>query len=318
MPRRVLRPFGFATLGCAAVLLLTACGGVDTAKRTFPRTTIPGATEPDAAIDPRLAADRLRLADPCALLGKLALDRFGGAHGKPSIPVDPGDCDQDLGDGKQIGHYVEVQLGTEIDPEYTKLSSHVEGLPASESNSGECSEKILTDSHAKRGIWLRYVDGRNVNCPAARTLAAEVIRTLRQNPPQRAGTGSVTAARACETVDGGTLKAVLGETPAGKGTGLFDCTWRGGSFGLELAFQIGEAQSPGDKDKVDLGNGIAAKKQAPPGAAGCELTWAHKPLADGQSELVTVSLTDELRSAGDICPKAAQVAKLVVGKLPKP
>ncbi|WP_031464627.1 hypothetical protein [Sciscionella sediminilitoris] len=315
-----------AVLGLAALLLLSACGP-DLSKKTFARTTVPEASSPDAATDPKLAADRMRKIDPCALLTKLGLDRYGEVDGKPAVGTDFAECRQPLKSKTAGGKSVSIDLGTSVSPSFSKLTDKIGGLPAHEQSLTDCSEKVLTDSREHKGFQLSYSDDpepEQSRCAAARALSKTVIEVLRTDPPPRTDTNSLALVEPCDLVDGGTVRGIVGSSPDASHIGLTQCKWTNAAFDLTVSLDIGDSSFVSKDKDVDLGNGVKAGQSGMSGVQGCAIEWLHKPDTGEREpglgrkdEMVKVSVEDKKNSHADVCGKAIGAAKVVLPKLPQ-
>lgn len=327
MFRRVL-----VFLVLALTLAVTACGGSGGGTKTFDRTVLPAADAPNAAKDPKLTEDRLRIVHPCRVLAKLKLDKYGATdQTSMSIPQDPSYCDADIPGKNSIGtsNFIELQLMAPADPSAMKLDAErVRGLPTHQEglNHGDsCELTVLTDSRAKKGLKARMVrDGDETNCAAARDIAGKAIDLLRTNPPGRNESNSIGMLKPCDLVDGGTSSAVLGSSSEGRPeTGApYTCQWQGAGAGLVVELRVGKPKQDPKAKKVDLGNGVQALQTTGrigfTGLNGCTMSWQFRTDKYDFHENVNVSATeDQQGKGGDLCFKAFQTAKVVVTKLPK-
>lgn len=326
-------------LTAVAAVVLAGCGEtVDTAKQTFPRSTVPagqvdartsgtGSTGTPKTNDPAFAKDKLLKLDPCGLLTEDIL----AAVGKPanSQLEDFGDCSNYMEDkdGKDLS--VTLYVGDTIS-NAQEADDNIGGLPGFESkldDGSACFVNAVTSTNPNFGLRVQVggkADGEAL-CAAGRTVLTGVIDLIREDPPEREEvTGSIAGADPCTLLDPAALKTVLGgvETDVSPYT-LHWCNWVGEKVSVGVWFRTGydpkDSSEPGTP--VDLGNGITVYQTAETDdGATCRLEWRHRSTgSDGDDELVEVDFDNDEPPAGDNgCATAAEIAKLLVPALPKP
>lgn len=175
---------------------------------------------------PRLTAKNLRTVDPCVVLGKLPLQRYGTPRRSPETGSNMSECDQWLSSAnKKTIRSVNVRLGEPLMSMFNPFKSRLAGLSDSELNNGMCSESVFTDSDAHLGFALEYDDQDSKrNCVPARALARSLVKVMRGDPPKFSRQGILALVDPCDTVHGGTLNQVLRSSPHSQ-PGAHDCAW---------------------------------------------------------------------------------------------
>lgn len=324
----------FVLLTAVATVVLAGCGEtVDTAKQTFPRSTVPaaqlgpetGSTGKPKSNDPAFANDTLRKLDPCALLSEDIL----AALGTPAQNrlQDFGSCSNYMEDkdGKDLS--ITLYVGETIS-DASEADQNVGGLPATESeldDSSACFVSVVTSTNPNFGIRVQVGgDGEDL-CETGRTVLAGVVTTIREDPPEREDkAGSIAATDPCALVEPEALKPALGVDTTASPYSLHWCNWVGDSVNAGLWFRTGYDPKDSTVDPgtpVDLGGGVIAYQTATvSSAASCRLEWRHRSTgADGADEIVEVDVDKLEPAAGDNgCATAIEVAKLLIPTLPKP
>lgn len=271
------------------------------------------------ANDPRLNAAHLRAVQPCALIGKLPLDRYGHPHGRPD-PYSVHSCEQQVDDKGDVRHVFRLSLGEPVIEGVDQFASTVAGLPA-DIDTDECEVTVYTDKRAK--VAVQVVDlsvgddegsGKR-DCAHARTVASKAVRLLRGDPPKFHRKGTVALVDPCGVLEQAAIRRILGHRVDGDRLGFEDCTWRGPQDG-ELSLGFGEALKPKHAN-IDLGGGVRAARQSRSTHDSCAIEWAHRPVPGHKvNEGVTVELTDAGHKRAHVCGRAVKAAKAVRKRLP--
>ncbi|MEV6828844.1 DUF3558 domain-containing protein [Amycolatopsis sp. NPDC051102] len=312
----------------ALALPLTACGP-DLGKSNFARTTVPAAAATgqvaDGPItDAAVAADVLRMIQPCQFLTKDAL----GALGLGTVEDDPSpssiafdSCRNKVKDpgGKEIR--LQLEIGSTTAPRADKTTGAVGGLPLRVNKTGDtdCSVAVMTALNPDLALEVTVTYAGDP-CRPGQTFAEAVVQKLHNSPEKYATPpGTVLTADPCAMADAAAVTSVV---PAAKAapTGLHSCEWRDRGPSVTVGFLPGLPPIVGDGySKVDLGNGVSGFQRPPPGdSARCKVQWQHRPWQGDDVELAQVDYQGYDDSTADPCGKAVTVAKNVVTKLPKP
>jgi uncharacterized protein DUF3558 len=322
-------------LVAVAAVVLAGCGGtVDTAKQTFPRSTVPagqGGDEPGSSTgrprsnDPAFSNDELRKLDPCALLS----DDLLAALGKPAEnnSQDFGTCANYMEDkdGKELN--ITLYVGETISGA-EGADENIGGLPAFESELDDhsaCFVSVITSTNPNFGIRAQ-VGGKSKDlCAAGTTIVTGVVDTIRTEPLERAAKrGSVSLVDPCALLDEAGLKTALGVETSLSPYSLHWCNWIGDNVNAGVWFRTGYDPKDSTVDPgtpVDLGGGVTGyQSTGAGGSASCRLAWRHRSTgADGADEIVEVNVDKARPPAGDNgCAAAVAVAKLLIPALPKP
>jgi hypothetical protein len=315
-------------------VVLAGCGeAVDTAKQTFPRSTVPaaqlgtetGATGKPKTNDPAFANDELRRLDPCALLSEDIL----AALGTPAQNrlQDFGSCSNYMEDKDGRDLSITLYVGETIS-NATEADDNIGGLPATESeldDGSACFVSAVTSTNPNFGIRVQAGGDGEELCATGRTVLAGVVTMIREDPPRREEkTGSIASTDPCGLLKADALKTVLGQDTDVSPYSLHWCNWLGEDVNAGVWFRTGYDPKDSTVDPgtpVDLGGGVTAYQSATvSGAASCRLEWRHRSTgADGADEIIEVDVDKLKPAAGDNgCATAAQVAKLLIPALPKP
>ena len=326
--------FVLLTLSVVAAVVLAGCGEtVDTAKQTFPRSTVPagrggtetGSTGKPKANDPAFSNEKLRALDPCGLLTKDILSAVG-------TPAD--DSNEDFGecsnymkdkDGKDLS--ITVYVGETISGA-ERADKNIGGLPAMESkldDSTACFVSVVTSTNPNFGVRVQIGGDGDDLCATGRTVLTAIVDLIRNDPPKREErTGSIANVDPCTLLEPAGLKTALGgvETTVSPYT-LHWCNWIGDAVSVGVWFRTGYDPKDSSVDPgtpVDLGNGVTVYQNAETGVASCRLQWRHRSTGqDGADEIIEVDFDNSSPPAGDNgCATAAEVAKLLIPALPKP
>jgi hypothetical protein len=315
-------------------VVLAGCGGtVDTAKQTFPRSTVPAgnvgtdtsSTGKPKANDPAFSNEKLRAIDPCGLLTKDILSAVGTPADDSSD--DFGSCSNYMKDKDGRDLSITVYVGETISGA-ERADQNIGGLPAMESkldDSSACFVSVITSTNPNIGVRVQIGgDGKDL-CATGRTVLTSIVDLIRNDPPEREEkTGSIANSDPCTLLDTAALKTALGgvETTVSPYS-LHWCNWIGESVSVGVWFRTGYDPKDSTVDPgtpVDLGNGVTVYQNAEDTVASCRLQWRHRSTGqDGADEIVEVDFDNSSPPAGDNgCASAAAVAKLLVPALPKP
>lgn len=315
----------------ALALPLTACGQ-DLGKSNFARTTVPAAAGTgqiaDGPItDAAVAADALRVIQPCQFLTKDALGALGlGTAGDDPSPssIAFDTCSNKVKDpgGKEMRLELEIGSATLL-PRADKTTGQAGGLPLRVNKTGDtdCTVAAMTALNPDLALAVSVTYAGDP-CRPGQTLVEAVVQKV-HNAPEKYSTpaGTVLTADPCAMADTAVVaSAVPSAKPAP--SGLHSCDWKGGVGGavVTVRFLPGLPPLAGDGySKVDLGNGVTAfQKPDTASSARCRVQWQHRPWQGDDVELAQVDYQGESGGTGDPCGKAVTVAKNVVTKLPKP
>ncbi|TDV54019.1 DUF3558 family protein [Actinophytocola oryzae] len=316
---------------------LAGCGeAVDTAKQTFPRSTVPAgqggdenggsATGKPKTNDPAFSNDKLRTLDPCGLL----TDDILSALGKPAdnSPEDFGNCANYMKDkdGKDLS--ITLYVGETINGAES-ADENIGGLPAMVSELDDhsaCFVSVITSTNPNFGIRVQVGGDGDDLCGTGRTLLTSVVDLVREDPPQREEKkGSIAESDPCALLEPGALKTALGgvDTTISPYT-LHWCNWIGDKITAGVWFRTGYDPKDSSVDAgqpVDLGNGLTVYQTAETSnGASCRLVWRHRSTgADGADEIIEVDLDNSEPAQGDNgCATATAIVQLLVPALPKP
>lgn len=316
---------------------LAGCDGVDLAKSSSERTTVPpqpgsGGTGPvpEGPVDaPELTPEKMRLVEACGLLDSDVTDLIGTSTIDPT-GSSPDQCTVSLTDrgGKNVSF--SLSLGDTLFGSISSATGGIEGLPLSETRQDStCSEKVLTSQEPDQGISLNvtYTDGEP--CAAGRKVIAKVIQRLRSDPPKVSPpVGSLIGVDACKLVGKSTLAAAVGEDPTVSPYGLHGCIstasdGSGGAVTVNFGFSYPPTKSGNARNVKLTGSINAIRTITDESSARCTFEWEHKDFPeqalgndDGESVRVDYSNYTDKEDADDACEKASRLAKSVAGKLP--
>lgn len=322
-------------LTALAAVLLAGCGEpVDTAKQTFPRSTVPagqagnetGSTGKPKTNDPAFTNEKLRELDPCGLLTKDILSAVGTPE--ENNKNDFGECSNYMKDkdGKDLS--VTLYVGETIS-DAESADQNIGGLPATVSELDDhsaCFVSAITSTNPNVGVRVQIGGDGDDLCKTGSTLLTAVVNLIRDDPPQRdKATGSIATSDPCALLDASALKTTLGgaETTAAPYT-LHWCNWVGDKVSVGVWFRTGydpkdDSVDPGQP--ADLGNGVTVYQTADTtNGASCRLEWRHRSTGeDGADEIIEVDYDNSAPPAGDNgCGTAIAVAKQLIPALPKP
>jgi hypothetical protein len=316
----------------AAVALGGCAEAVDTAKQTFPRSTVPaardggeptGSTGTPKTNDPAFSNDKLIVLDPCALLTDDLLSSLGSPDDNQA--EDFGNCANYMTDkdGKDLS--ITLYVGETISGA-EEATENIGGLPALSNpldDGTACFVSVITSTNPNIGIKVQVGGEGEQLCDVGKTILTSVVDQIREDPPEREKrTGSVADVDPCSLLDSATLAPAIGgvETEVDPYT-LHWCNWNGTGVSASVWFRTGydpkeDTSEPGQP--VDLGNGLTAYQYVE-GEGSCRAEWMHRSNGgNGDDEIVEVAF-EKYEAAGDNgCATAVEVAKLLVPTLPKP
>ncbi|MGZ3142750.1 DUF3558 family protein [Lentzea chajnantorensis] len=335
----MLRSRATALLAATALLLAGCATGPGLAKSQSPRRTVQAAAEtnapdpstrssvpPDKPADPAFAAERLRLVDPCAVIGKDVLETVGTPSRYSSSSYTR--CSNYMKDksGKTLN--VTLDIGyTLLSTEVKKATKQVAGLKSVEQklNSSACFISVITQENPPQAVRVQIGTGNDgaEPCEPGRKIAEGAIRKLKGNPQRYTPPkGSPVEVDACSVVEKADLATPLGASPRSQPFGLHSCTWSGQSAQVQLEFKT--TRVPADfkfndkQTEVDLGGvkGYAVFKDGP--FPTCDLTVVRtRDSGSGNGEIALFSAAGVKDKEFDRCQVAAAIAKAVLPKLPR-
>lgn len=312
-------------------LVLSACAGGDLKKEFSQRTTVTVAPAAGAKgqvpqgpiTEPSVAAAKLRVVDPCGLLGEDVLSPLGRASGEPSsFSVE--ECSSEVTDagGKTVN--VRVRLGDAVIGGTDKATGSIEGLPLVETShdEGTCFVSAMTSEDPDLAITaqIRYEGGEP--CSTGRQVLGKIVQRIKSGAPKlEVAKGSLVPLDPCTTLDAKLAERLSGATKTSP-VGLHNCNWFGKStIGVDLRFGHPPEEEKGSR-QVDLGGGVKGWLRArSESKAVCTATWTHRKISDSKAEFVTAeyaNYSEGGEKAADACRKIESLAKTVVAKLPKP
>jgi hypothetical protein len=312
--------------------VLAGCGeAVDTAKQTFPRSTVPAgqvgtgtSTGKPKTNDPAFANDELRKLDPCALLAEDILASLGTPA--ENRVQDYGSCSNYMQDkdGKDLS--ITLYVGEKLNGA-TDADQNIGGLPAFESeldDGSACFVNAVTSTDPNFGLRVQVGGEGDELCAHGRTVLTAVVATIREEPPERQERrGSIASVDPCTLLDTDRIKTAVGAETTMSPYSLHWCNWIGDNVNVGVWFRMGydpkdDTVDPGSP--VDVGSGITAYQSPTEGAASCRLEWRHRSTGeDGADEIVEVDFDNSKAPAGDNgCNGAVAVAKVLIPALPKP
>jgi hypothetical protein len=321
-------------LVAVAAVVLAGCGAtVDTAKQTFPRSTVPAgqftgekttATGEPKANDPAFANEEIIKLEPCALLTEDILASVGEPD--ENKPENYGNCSNYMKDKDGKSLYLTLYVGETIS-DAQNADQNIGGLPAFESeldDGSACFVNAVTSTDPNFGIRIQAGGEGKDLCPTATKVLTSVIEKIREDPPEReAGSDSIAGVDPCTLLDAAAVKTALGgvEVTTYPYT-LHWCNWVGDNVTLNVWFRTGSDPKGGadNATPVDLGDGVTAYQsvKASPSVS-CRLEWLHRSTGtDGADEIVEVEYENTQPPSGDNgCASVTEVAKLLIPKLPK-
>lgn len=319
-------------LTVVAAVVLAGCGeAVDTAKQTFPRSTVPagqmgtGTTAGTPKTnDEAFTNEELRKLDPCGLLSEDILSALGTPA--DNRQQDFGSCSNYMEDKDSKDLNITVYVGDSIN-NATEADGNIGGLPAVESELDDgtaCFVSVVTSTNPNFGIRVQVGGEAKDLCATGTTVLTEVVTMIREDPPRREDKrGSIAGTDPCALLDPEEIKTAVGADTEVDPYNLHWCNWVGDKINIGVWFRSGydpkdDTVDPGAP--VDIGSGITAYQSPTEGAAECALEWRHRSTgADGADEIIEVDFSNSEPPAGDNgCAGAVAIAKLLIPALPKP
>ncbi|WP_033443140.1 serine/threonine-protein kinase [Saccharothrix sp. NRRL B-16314] len=263
-----------------------------------------------------------RTADPCALIDKAGLRRFGPTR----VLTTYGNfnrCDALIDVRAQEPVDVEVQL-------ITRVSRAVQGRPlevVEEARySGECDRTVVVDDRHAVRVTAKLPNPPLDLCAVADVATGAVLEVLRSGPiPRRAipfPEGSLAHVDACALLDDkslATLAGVDGDSAVNV-FGNWACKWFStvGGRGINLRYDQHPAHEVLDGELVELG-GHAGYLQLEPGSStSCTVSVPHLSQHLAQRsylDVMMLTVTGD-RPGTEYCPEAKSLAAVAAGKLP--
>jgi hypothetical protein len=335
----VLRFRATALLAAAALLLAGCATGPGLAKSHSARRTVPAGAEatstepsvkssaqPNKPADPAFAAERLRLVDPCAVIGRDVLETVGTPSRYSSSSYTR--CSNYMKDksGKTLN--VTLDLGYSLlSTEVKKATKQVAGLKSVEQklNSSACFVSVITQENPPQAVRVQIGTGTDgaEPCEPGRKVAEGVVRKLKGNPQRYSPPkGSPVEVDPCAVVEKADLATTLGASPRSQPFGLHACSWSGQSAQMQLEFRT--MRIPNDlkfndkQTEADLGGGVkgyAVFKDGP--FPTCDLTVVRTRDSNSNGEVAQFTAAGSKEKEFDRCQAAAGLAKAVLPKLPK-
>lgn len=315
---------------------LAGCGDeVDLAKVTYERTTVPATEglEPSGGQEPTgttgeptggdsLGADVLRATNPCDLL----TDEVLGIVGTPeeNLYQDFSTCANYMTDKSGNELNITLYLGetwagdpAEADKEIAGLRGRVDPLDSGDA----CFNEVITDPSANWSIKVQTSGAAEDLCTPGTEVLTAVINLLRDSPPASGvEDGSLAGVDPCTVVDESVLTEAAGPGVTPTPNNVHWCNWDASGVHVGLWFRIGvdpaetTDSASGQVEQVDLGQGITGYQETDLDAGvSCRIEWVHRPLADNDFEVVTLTMDWYDSNDKAMCGKAQTVAKAVVG-----
>ncbi|UOX91885.1 protein kinase [Amycolatopsis sp. FBCC-B4732] len=325
-PRRRLR-VALAAIAAAVVLggTITAVAllnGDDGATAAPASGTPPAPATTTSAPNPDpLGPDKLRGADPCAVLPSVP----GTGTLTPKIGVHFFACTYETAQGQ----WLELTIGGPVAAKGTP-AGELDGRPLSvEDETTRCTAAVPVVDRPAATIGVEASDAAGKfakPCDTAKAALGEAVKRLRSfdSPvPQ----GSLAPVDPCGLVPAATAQRILGPVTKVQPNGLHECHWQ---VGGEVTLTLERGSRPFvSKDSyydsagtVDL-DGVTAfftTKRFNPAKVLCSLTWLHRPIDERMSENVTVAYSTSAGSLGpdETCRRTQYFAKAARPGLPKP
>jgi hypothetical protein len=263
-----------------------------------------------------------RTADPCALIDKVELRRFG-----------PTKVFTTYGNFNRCDAVVDVRAKDQVDLEIqliTRASRAVQGRPlevVEESQvSGECDRTVVVDDRYAVRVTAKLENPPLDLCAVADVATGTVLDVLRSGPiPRRAvpfPAGSLAHVDACALLDDKALATVgvVGGGPAVNVFGNWACKWFStvGGRAINLRYDRRPAQERDEGELVDLG-GHAGYVQLDAGSGtSCTVRVPHLPAnlpPRAHTDVVVLTVNGDLPGI-EYCPEARGLAAVAAGKLP--
>ncbi len=335
----VLRFRATALLAAAALLLAGCATGPGLAKSHSARRTVPAGAEatstepsvkssaqPNKPADPAFAAERLRLIDPCAVIGRDVLETVGTPSRYSSSSYTR--CSNFMKDRSNKTLSITLDLGYSLlSSEVKNATKQVAGLKSVEQklNSSACFVSVITQENPPQAVRVQIGTGTDgaEPCEPGRKIAEGAIRKLKGNPQRYSPPkGSPVEVDPCAVVEKADLTTPLGASPRSQPFGLHTCSWSGQSAQVQLEFKTMRIPSDlkfNDKQtEVDLGGavkGYAVFRDGP--FPTCEITVVRTKDSNSNGEVAQFTAAGSKEKEFDRCQVAAGLAKAVLPKLPK-
>ncbi|SDC49875.1 Protein of unknown function [Actinokineospora iranica] len=320
-------------------MTLAGCGsGVDLAKTTYQRTTVPatadlggtgdGPSGPSKTSggDP-FKAENLRKVNPCGLMDTETLTAFGEpANSRLRDYVLCSNYMKDT-DGKELNFT--LTLGELASGSQAKTTKTIGGLEASESELNDktaCFVTAITERDPARGITVQTGgDGPGDLCTPGRKLLETVVNRIRDDAPLlELAKGTLVDLEPCTLVPESALTPVIDDGAKPRPSGLHTCDWNAAGNSFSITFKIGtkpdDLAEAAETTPVNLGGGVTAQqKHETNSGVRCRLEWAHVPYpADSEiAEVVSIDYSRyEPQPDEDACAKTQAVAKALIPRLP--
>jgi hypothetical protein len=264
-----------------------------------------------------------RTADPCALVDKDALRRFGPTE----LQITYGNfnrCDVlvDVGANEPVD--VEIQLVTR--QSYPVRGEPLAVVPGPSSNS-ECDRTVLVDDRYAVRVTAKIRKGIGHLCTMADAATANVQAVLgrgqlaRRDSPFPAG--SLAHVHACQLLDDKAL-AVLPAVDMSSAVNVFGdwaCKWYStvGGPGVNLRYDQHAATERIQGEPVQLGDHDAFVKLDTDSSTSCTVRVPHRPASAAPRaviEVLVLSVKGD-RSGIEYCGQATSLAKAAAAKLPR-
>ncbi|HEX2130292.1 MAG TPA: DUF3558 family protein [Actinophytocola sp.] len=314
----------------AVAVLVAGCGAeVDTAKVTYPRTTVPAGQQlpagkttsagPARANDPAFTPDKLRVVDPCGLLDEDLLAELGDPE--DNVRGDFGECANYMEDADGNELNLSITIGETV-PNAVEADENIGGLPALENDDIDdaCFVSVVTSTSPNFGIVVQANGETEDLCAAGRTLLTGVVDRIRTDPPgYDLAAGTLVEVDPCSFFEDNALSDTLGGDVEPRPYDLHWCTWSGTGASLGVQFRLGPDPAAGGGTPVDLGGGITVyQEKTVSGNSSCTLAWKHRPFGGDEVELVSLNYDDQNSAEGeDPCAPTQAVAKELIPALPK-
>lgn len=317
----------------ATLLLVAGCGAqVDTAKVTYPRTTVPAGQVPTESTastetgeartnDPAFTPEKLRAVNPCGLLDDDLLEELG----QPA--------DNNHNGFSECANYMEDKEGQELNITLTlgdtvsnavDADQNVGGLPALENmlDTGDaCFVTVVTSTSPNFGMSVQISGGVEDLCEVGHTVMTSVVERIRTDPPAYdLAKGTLIDLDPCTLFEPDALAEHLGGVTDHAPYNLHWCNWDSKAAALGVWLRLGyDPGKGGDGSPVDLGGGITGyQEKTVSAAASCQLEWKHRPFAGDDVEVVMLTYEKhEAKEGEDPCAPAQAIAKTLIPALPR-
>ncbi|QWF80826.1 serine/threonine protein kinase [Amycolatopsis sp. CA-230715] len=313
-------------VGIAAAAVVIVAAGVTTAIVASGGSGEPAAAPTSAAqpaapppSDP-LRPDNLRTVDPCKLLDGKTLPSTGKLTGDNSLQVEYSQCSYGSGDNVALAN---IDVGDSASS--SGKDATFEGLPGKLNDSdGSCRASVVNPVAEKMGISAFSSTTKGDRCKIVQEVLTETVKALRANPPRYPqDKGSLIPVDVCGTVSKDAIEKILGGVDENEVTGLHKCTWRGAKWiSASVGDAVTERASYESQENVQIGGfKVWVTREDTATSHSCKLEWNHKPSRQGNSQKVTVSMSDSGDAklpTEEICQKVKDFAGAMIPGLPKP